>query len=377
MRVLFVSSGLSARYGGAPISEASLAAHLGAHCSVSVLCPTDRLDLTFLRQFGVREGHAFRPLDAVKAWRGKPSPVQDLFEGVDVLHLNGHWRWENYFLAEIARQRGIPYVLHPRGMLLVGHRKVWRKKIFNRYLGNPVVRSASKIILLSHYEAGQLAPYGISDDKLAVIPNGITIPPSDGRSTGGGRYFLYYGRLEARKNLLFLLDAFALYRKRGGTAALWCMGPVERDYDVLLERKSAALGLRDCFRLREPTYGGEKWNVIRNSLGVVYPSKDEPFGRVPFETVAAGVVPVVPEESGSVEYLKRFFPDFFFPQGNVEKLADILARLDAAHRQGQDLGVVQARAWVAKDLNWDGIAGKVYDLYGALRAPTAEKKQTA
>ncbi len=377
MRVLFVSSGLSARYGGAPISEASLAAHLGAHCSVSVLCPTDRLDLTFLRQFGVREGHAFRPIDAVHAWRGKASPVRDLFEGVDLLHLNGHWRWENYFLAEIARQRGIPYVLHPRGMLLVGHRKVWRKKVFNKYLGNPIVRSAAKIILLSHYEAGQLAPYGIPEERMSVIPNGITVPPSDGKPTGAGRYFLYYGRLEARKNLLFLLDAFALYRRNGGTAALWCMGPVERDYDVLLERKSHALGLRDCFRMREATYGGEKWNIIRNSLGVVYPSKDEPFGRVPFETVAAGVVPVVPEDSGSAEYLRKFFPSCLYPQNNVESLASVLKQIDDASKTGKDLGISQARAWVAKDLNWDRIAGQVFDLYTSLKSSPVPKLQTA
>jgi glycosyltransferase involved in cell wall biosynthesis len=374
MRVLFVSSGLSARFGGAPISEASLAAHLGAHCSVSVLCPTERLDQTFLRQFGVREGHAFRPFDVYSASRGKRTPISDLVDGADLIHLNGHWRWENYFFAALAKKKNIPLVLHPRGMCLVGHRKVWRKKIFNRYLGEAVVKSAAKVILLSQYEAGQLVPYGISADKLAVVPNGITLPPTPDTPTGRGNYFLYYGRLEARKNLLFLLDAFAQYRSQGGTASLWCMGPVERDYDVLLERRSQQLGLRDCFRLKEPTYGGEKWNIIRNSLAVVYPTKDEPFGRVPFEAVAAGVVPIIPENSGGAEYLGRFMPDCLYPQGETARLCEVLGRIEAAAKTGKDLGLSEARAWVARDLNWDRIAGEVFGLYTSLRSQDGQSR---
>lgn len=377
MRVLFVSSGLSARFGGAPISEGSLAAHLGPHCSVSVLCPTERLDMTFLRQFGVNEGHPFQARDVFNAWRGKPSPILDLFEGADLLHLNGHWRWENYFFAALAKKRGIPYVLHPRGMCLVGHRKVWRKRIFNQYLGNPVVQSAAKIILLSHYEAAQLSPYGVAEENLAVIPNGIAVPAGDGSPTGRGRYFLYYGRLEARKNLIFLLDAFARYRANGGTASLWCMGPVERDYDVMLERRSHQLNLRDCFRLKEPTYGAEKWNIIRNSLGVVYPSKDEPFGRVPFEAIAAGVVPVVPDDSGSAEYLQKFLPTCIYPQGDTGSLAQVLTRLDDASKTGADLGLSLARSWVTRDLNWDHIAGQVFSLYTSLCASDRQKAKSA
>ncbi len=377
MRVLFVSSGLSARFGGAPISEASLAAQLGQHCSVSVLCPTERLDMTFLRQFGVKEGHAFRPREVYAAWRGKASPLNALLEGADVLHLNGHWRWENYCFAELARKRGIPYVLHPRGMCLVGHRKVWRKKIFNRLLGSSIVRHAAKIILLSHYEAAQLTPYGVGEDKLQVIPNGITIPPTDGGPTGKGRYFLYYGRLEARKNLIFLLEAFARYRQNGGNARLWCMGPVERHYDVLLERRSHQLNLRDSFRLKEPTYGGEKWNIIRNSLGVIYPSKDEPFGRVPFEAVAAGVVPVIPDDSGSAEYLSKFLPSCIYPQGDAGRLAEVLARLDTASRTGADLGLSKAHNWVARELNWAYIGEKVFGLYTSLTALSPRTVKTA
>ncbi len=366
MRVLFVSSGLSARFGGAPISEASLAAQLARHCTISVVCPTERLDLAFLRQFGVADGHSFSPVDVFTAWRGQPSPILDLFAGVDLVHLNGHWRWENYFFSEMARRQGIPIVLHPRGMCLVGRRKFWRKKIFNKCLGNQVVRSASKVILLSHYEAAQLSPYGIAPEKLTVIPNGIAIPSKDAGASGRGGYFLYYGRLEERKNLIFLLEAFALYRQSGGTASLWCMGPAERNYDVLLQRRSLELNLAESFLIKEPAYGDEKWNIIRNSLCVVYPTKDEPFGRVPFEAVAAGVMPVVPEDSGSAEYLGKFLPSCLYPQGDASRLAEVLRRIEGAKNAGIDLGLSAAHAWVAHELNWDRIARRVFELYSSL-----------
>lgn len=212
MRILFVSSGLGAQYGGAPISEASLASHLRDHCDVTLLCNRQRFDPNFLKSFDFENAHAFNPLDVYRASQGGTSEIQGYFEGIDLLHLNAHWQWENYFFAKIALARGIPYVLHPRGICHVTARKNWRKRAFNLLLGNFIVRSAAKIILLSEYESAQLAPYRVAADKLVVIPNGISPPPPSASSTGKGNYFLYYGRLEARKNLLFLLDAFARYR---------------------------------------------------------------------------------------------------------------------------------------------------------------------
>jgi glycosyltransferase involved in cell wall biosynthesis len=175
--------------------------------------------------------------------------------------------------------------------------------------------------------------------------------------------------LEARKNLLFLLDAFAEYRKRGGSAALWCMGPVEQAYDVQLQRRARALGLGSAFRLKEATYGVEKWNIIRGSVAVVYPTKDEPFGRVPFEAVAAGTIPIVPELSGGAEYLQRFLPSCVYPQGDGNRLAQVLCDVEAAVAAHQDIGLSAARAWVAKELDWNRIGQQVFDLYSTLISP--------
>jgi len=362
MRVIFVSSGLGAQYGGAPISEASLASNLRKHCDVTLLCNKHRFDPEFLKTIGDQKAQAFDPWEVVKASQGKETAFSKLFDGADVLHLNAHWQWENYFFAKLAQRKGIPYVLHPRGICHVTQRKRWRKQIFNAVIGNSIVRSAERIILLSLYEAQQVLPYGVPREKLIVIPNGITMPESDGMKTGAGKYFLYYGRLEARKNLLFLLDAFAKYRASGGKAALWCMGPAERGYDLELQARAKELKAEESFKLVPATYGNEKWKIIRESLAVVYPSENEPFGRVPFEALAAGVLPVVPVESGSAEYLKSLIPQCLFPQGNADKLADVLKLVES----GKDLGLEKARAWVARDLSWDKIAMKVFDLYVSL-----------
>lgn len=376
MRVLFVSSGFTAKLGGPPISEASLVAGLAPHCRVRLLCPSHLLEPGFLSPFGIRDVHPYKPRSVFAAWRGKRNDIASWIEESDILHLNCHWRWEYYFFARLAAARGIPFVFHPRGTCWIGHRKVWRKRAFNRLVGLSTVRAAARVILLSEFERSMMKPYRVAEDRIVVLPNGIpSIPPSEAPA-GHGQYFLYFGRIERRKNLLFLVEAYAEYRRRGGKAGLWLMGPPELDYDVILERRARTLDVFDGFRIREACYGPEKWNIIRGAVGVVYPAKQEVFGRVPFEAIAAGVHAVLPRESGGAEYLEPLMPECLYRQDDAADLASALQRVEAAQAGKADLGLAGARSWVARELSWDALARRVHSLYQDM-VPARGRRKTA
>lgn len=367
---MVTSQALTPWYGGSAISEASLCSHLGKNCEVTVLCRQGLVDYAFIQSFGLKNVREYRPREVVEAWRNGKHWLARLIREADVFHLNGHWKWENYFLARICAREGVPYVLHPRGMLLVGHRRVLLKRVFNLLIGNWIVRNASAVIALSQFELGQFRPYQTKQDAVVVIPNGISAPK---KKSGGSRspvetkpFFLYLGRLEARKNLIFLVRAFRHYVDRGGDANLLLVGPIERGYDRAVNTEIASLDLKDRARIHPPVYEPERTAYLKQARAVIYPSNDEPFGRVPFETLAAGGVPIVPDQSGSAEYLKPFLPGCIYRHQDAESLLEVLQRLDLREMPNLEQGLARARQWVEEDLDWQDITRTVEGLYQKL-----------
>jgi glycosyltransferase involved in cell wall biosynthesis len=376
MHIIVTSQALTPWYGGSAISEASLCSHLGKNCKVTVLCREGAVDYAFVQSFGLKEVREYQPREVVDAWRKPGHWLRQLIDSADVFHLNGHWKWENYFFARLCVGRGVPYVLHPRGMLLVGHRRVLLKRIFNLMIGNWIVRNASAVIALSQFERTQFLPYRTREDRVVVIPNGISTPgPSRVNNSvasvnGQGSFFLYLGRLEARKNLVFLVRVFDRYVKQGGKSNLLLVGPVERGYDRVVAGEIEALGLGERVHMHAPIYEPERSQYLRKAQAVIYPTNDEPFGRVPFETIAAGGVPVVPDESGSAEYLKPFLPDCIYRHQDQESLLLTMKQIEARN-SGLDDRLETARHWVAERLDWTGITDTVMELYQKLSLKSA------
>lgn len=369
MKLVFVSSSLGDQWGGPSLSESTLVRKMKPYCDVEVLCPADKLSIDFAKKQGLEKVKSYRPAEVFAAWLLGKHWICEKIKNADLVHINGHWRWENHFLARLAVRYDKPFVLHPRGMCLVGHRKVLLKKTFNALIGNYIVRKASRIIVLSHFEAKQLAPYSVDDKKIVVIPNGIYSSDKDilleaeESSPVEGKYFLYLGRLETRKNLLFLVEAFAKYLERGGKARLICVGPVEHGYDKQIKAKSVELKVDDRVDILKPAYGSRKWQYMRSASAVLYPSYDEAFGRVPFEAILAGTYPIVSDASGGAEYLGRFLNKGIYRHNDCEDLATQLQAMEESEAE-EDLK--KAEAWVREELNWGRVAQSVCEMYQTL-----------
>lgn len=361
MKIVVLSSGLQSEYGGSAISEASLCASLSREAEVIVLCPKDRWDPAFSQRFGLKGIRGFAPHEPLNALGSPLHWLHEALAGADIFHLNGHWRWENYFFTRLCLAKGIPYVMHPRGMFLLGHRKVALKHVFNWLLGDEMARQAARVIALSRYETRQFRYYPISPERIAVIPNGITVPSAFRRPEGSEPYLLYLGRLEARKNLVFLIEAFADYARGGGPCRLDLVGPIEKGYDRQILDACERYRMLGRVRILPPVYDDKKWEMMAAAKAVLYPTVDEPFGRVPFEAVAAGAYPIVPDESGSAEYLAKFLPECIYRHQNPASLVNAIRAVEARTADARELQ--DARAWVVRELEWGRVAGKVLALY--------------
>lgn len=372
MKVTFITSGLSYHHGGSAFSEGALIQALQKRVPVTVLVEKGRLEAGFKADHELKDARNYRRSEVILAYLNKGHWIRKLIQESSVCHFNGHWKWHYFFLTRICKSSGVPYVLHPRGMLLIGHRKRYLKPLFNFFLGNPIVHDASRVIALSQYEVGQFRPYHLSSSAVSVIPNGIPVPKNietnrPALPAGVGSYFLYIGRIESRKNLLFLVDAFKGFLEKGGKSSLLIVGPVEYGYDHEVRERIESNGLSGKVLIMDAAYKKEKEALLHHSKGVVYPSFDEPYGRVPFEAIGCLSYPVIPDESGSAEYIQPLLPQCVYHHQDMDSLSAVLLHLENVSAKEEDPSLRKAKDWVQESLDWSKISDQVLKIYGDVR----------
>lgn len=153
--------------------------------------------------------------------------------------------WHEYLLPPLLKRTGADVFIAPDGLMPLRtdvpcipvihdlnheHRpgdiphamcRYYRRR-FPLYAGK-----GARIATVSHFSAGDIAStYGISTDKIDVVPNGVSeifSPPRQGEEeatrlqyTGGRPYFLFVSNFSPRKNVGAVIRAFELFRDAGG-----------------------------------------------------------------------------------------------------------------------------------------------------------------
>jgi glycosyltransferase involved in cell wall biosynthesis len=241
---------------------------------------------------------------------------------VVVLHRRSGFLWEQWDLPRYLRRTrpqahlaganyGLP--LFPAGgarLMLVVHDliplRMPRAYLFNRpawaakYLLSVGIAlwRASTVLVPSRATAQDVSRL-LRRDKVrvrypsAVVANGnepAALPPD-----WPAEYLLYNGGFDPRKNVDGLLEAFALYRRSGGSHKLAILG------EAPAGGLSAARRLGIEAELWLPGYVDDETRnaAVASAAAVVYPSRWEGFGLPVLEALTAGV-PVVTGTGGSL-----------------------------------------------------------------------------
>ena len=278
-----------------------------------------------------------------------------------ILHDHGIWLPPNHYVATLARRRGIPLVIHPRGMLepwALAHRG-WKKRLALRLYQRRNLELAALFFVTAEQELESLRALGLKQ-PVAIVPNGVDLPPPHvgERDTRLPRNLVFLGRIHPKKGLLDLVEA--LSRVRPSDWRLRFAGPDEGGHLAEVMRRVEVRGLRDSVEYVGVVEGATKTALFAGADLFVLPSHSENFGLVVAEALAHGV-PVITTRATPWKGLEQRGCGWW-----IEPTADALAE---CFRAAFALDPTALRAMGAKgreyarEFHWPTIARQTADVY--------------
>lgn len=262
--------------------------------------------------------------------------------------------------TEHGRQRGI----HDAGQQYINDVEWW------------LTYEAWRVIVCSqamHREVRNL--FGLSADKVAVIPNGIHLgeergaggPPREAFAAPGERLLFHIGRLVPEKGAGVLLESIPLLLRRHPVRVVIAgVGP----YGEELRQKAVKLGVADRVKfvgwVDDPTAAA----LYRYADVAVAPSTYEPFGIVALEAMAAGAPLVVSDTGGLAEIVRHGENGLKARPGSAISLTEQIDRLLMDRPLARRLALA-ARHEAEERYSWSGVARATADVYDEVLAECA------
>src|SRR5689334_15068003 len=127
------------------------------------------------------------------------------------------------------QEAGVPYVLAPNGTAPNLERRRAAKRVFDLLFGRRVLAGAAKVLAVTRAEHVQLTDLGVAPDRIAVVPNPLSLDEFDPMPERGqfrrragvdGPMVAYLGTLTPRKRVDLLVRAFAALRTPEATLVI-------------------------------------------------------------------------------------------------------------------------------------------------------------
>ena len=182
---------------------------------------------------------------------------------------------------------------------------------------NGAVDGIDHFIAVSEFMREKLVSHGLNANRVTAIHNYIDVSGIE-VADGEGSYLLYFGRFEANKGIMTLLEAAAMHREiklvlvgAGG------LEPAMRDYVAGEGLDNVAIrGFMDQASLHE---------VIKGSVCSIMPSEwYETFGLTSIESFGRGRPVIASRIGGIPEVVEDRVDGFLFEPGNARELGEYM-----------------------------------------------------
>lgn len=293
-----------------------------------------------------------------------PAPVEWFTGSCDIFHA------PDYVLPPLRNAKGIVTV-HDLGFV---RNPAWSVPSLARYLTRAVPQSVRRAdLVLADSEATRhdlLAWLDLAPERVEVLYGGVGSefrPVTDAEEVRRVRrrygldqpYLLTVSTLEPRKNLVRLLEAYALLRGRHSAAPDLVVAGGEGWLFEEIYRRADELRLRESVRFLGYVPESDLPALLSQTRAFVFPSLYEGFGLPPLEAMACGVpvaasdAPCLPEVLGDAA--------LFFSPLDVSGMADALGRI--LTDEGLRADLISRGQRRARVFSWERAARQLLAIY--------------
>jgi glycosyltransferase involved in cell wall biosynthesis len=264
----------------------------------------------------------------------------------DIVHLHGHRNGLAVTTSRALTAVGRSWVLLPNGTFPHHHQHRAVKALFDRLLGNTIVKRAAALVAVSQAEARDLPR------PARVIPNGVTPCGTPAPPAWRSRpRVLFVGTDRPQKRGQILPDLLAALPD----AELKLVGR----FGAPFLARFAPFGARVV--VSGVLAGDALASAYADADVLVHPAVGEAFGLVPFEAALAGTPAVVAGGHGCGEWYGRAGGCVVPPDDLGAMTSAVLARLEGPLVARQEARTVAEFA--VRELTWDRAAEATEALY--------------
>jgi glycosyltransferase involved in cell wall biosynthesis len=272
-------------------------------------------------------------------------------------------------VAPLAAECPTLLTLHEAEPFMPGSRMPPPLRVYWRTLRTASARRAARILAVSRAAAEELVRFmHVSSSKLGVVYHGVDTrrfrPPVDGHRE---HFILWVGRSYPRKNLLHLVEAYALLPASIRASHPLVMLGVEGWGSARVHERVQALGLDGCIRFLGRVSDDELPRWYRRARLFVFPSLHEAFGLPVLEALASAT-PVVCSDLAALREVAGDAAEFANPYSAPE----LANRIHASLRDPSSLErAAHAGPRRARLFSWTATASATRREYARAARPTA------
>lgn len=274
----------------------------GQGFSVEVLCtdPEGRLPgMEVINGVVVRRFKSWAPGEAYYLSLGLDRFLREQSQNYDLVHAHNYQALPALSAARNKKRNLLFFTPHYHRKGHTPFRSLLRK--LYKPLGKKVFDHADRIFSVSRYEKRLLLKdFGIEDNKIEVIPNGVNLKEfSDHeKSMGDGMMILSVGRLERYKGMQHLVRVLPLLNTDVSLRIVG-KGPYRDELENLIRR----LGLEDRVSISGGLARSDLLQMYADADLFALLSTEEAYGISVAEALASGTPCVVANESGLSEWV--------------------------------------------------------------------------
>lgn len=290
----------------------------------------------------------------------------------DIYHINGLWKYINHISCQIAREKGVPYVISPHGMLYPEalKRSSWKKYIVRKLWFNKDVKNAACIHATCIKEMDNIRDFGYTG-PIAIIANPINIPEyTDALYNEKINRLLsidsnkvlnlgFLGRIHPIKKIENII--YGASKVKNVSFEIHIIGSGLPEYEEFLKSEIKRLGLSDKTYFHGFVNGYDKFSTLSNLSVLFLPSEMENFGMIVPESLSVGT-PVVASTGTPWQSLVKEQCGWW-NACTPDDIAEAILKLSSIKPQDLTNMAFSGRNFVLREFEASKISSKMHMLY--------------